>query len=200
MTVTATRDHERLQQLREGLTDSLREATPQLRGALDGVAALSRSINANALALAELLSHARAVSQTSADRANRPYPASSRANRMTTTTTTVAEAAFPPEAPRGCPLCPRLAAYREDNRRKEPASWFNDPVPSFGDETARLLIVGLAPGRTGANRTGRPFTGDHAGVLLYGTLKAQGFAEGYYQARPDDGLRLVYCMITNAVR
>jgi uracil-DNA glycosylase family 4 len=108
--------------------------------------------------------------------------------------------AWPPEAPRGCPLCPRLVAYREDNRRKEPADWFNDPVPSFGDENARLLVVGLAPGRTGANRTGRPFTGDHAGMLLYGTLIAQGFARGEYRARIDDGLELVDCMITNAVR
>ncbi len=104
-----------------------------------------------------------------------------------------------PEAPRGCPLCPRLAAYREENRRKQPG-WFNDPVPSFGDPAARLLIVGLAPGRTGANRTGRPFTGDHAGVLLYGTLLKAGFARGTYEARPDDGLQLVDCMISNAVR
>ena len=104
-----------------------------------------------------------------------------------------------PEAPRGCPLCPRLKAYRDDNRRREPG-WFNDPVPSFGDPEARLLIVGLAPGRTGANRTGRPFTGDHAGVLLYGTLIKAGFARGAYQARPDDGLQLVDCMISNAVR
>jgi uracil-DNA glycosylase family 4 len=105
----------------------------------------------------------------------------------------------PPEPPRDCPLCPRLAAYRAENRAKEPA-WFNDPVPSFGDETARLLIVGLAPGRTGANRTGRPFTGDAAGVLLYETLIRMGFAKGRYGARPDDGLELVDCMITNAVR
>ena len=109
------------------------------------------------------------------------------------------EAAAPPEAPRGCPLCPRLVAYREQNRVREPG-WFNDPVASFGEETARLLIVGLAPGRTGANRTGRPFTGDHAGVLLYGTLLKLGFAAGRYQARPDDGLQLVDCMISNAVR
>jgi uracil-DNA glycosylase family 4 len=112
--------------------------------------------------------------------------------------TTIAEA-FPPEAPRGCPLCPRLVAYREENRRKEP-SWFNDPAPSFGDPDARLLVVGLAPGRTGANRTGRPFTGDYAGVLLYDTLKAMGFARGQYQARPDDGFELVDAMVTNAVR
>ena len=105
----------------------------------------------------------------------------------------------PPEAPRGCPLCPRLVAYREANRALEPG-WFNDPVPSFGDPKARLLIAGLAPGRTGANRTGRPFTGDGAGWILYGTLLKTGFAQGTYEARPDDGLRLVDCMITNAVR
>lgn len=107
--------------------------------------------------------------------------------------------AFPPEAPRSCPLCPRLVAYRQENARREP-TWFNDPAPSFGDPQARLLIAGLAPGRTGANRTGRPFTGDHAGWLLYETLLATGFAHGTYEARPDDGLELVDCMITNAVR
>ncbi|MBU1326166.1 MAG: uracil-DNA glycosylase [Alphaproteobacteria bacterium] len=106
---------------------------------------------------------------------------------------------FPPEAPRGCPLCPRLVAYRHENARREP-TWFNDPAPSFGDPQARLLIAGLAPGRTGANRTGRPFTGDHAGWLLYETLLATGFARGAYEARPDDGLELVDCMVTNAVR
>jgi uracil-DNA glycosylase family 4 len=105
----------------------------------------------------------------------------------------------PPEAPLGCPLCPRLAAYRDENRRAQP-TWFNNPAPSFGDPAARLLIVGLAPGRTGANRTGRPFTGDYAGVLLYGTLLKLGLARGSYDARPDDGLELVDCMITNAVR
>jgi len=104
-----------------------------------------------------------------------------------------------PEAPRDCPLCPRLAAYRAENRVREP-SWFNNPAPSFGDEAARLLVVGLAPGRSGANRTGRPFTGDHAGVLLYGTLLKTGFARGVYQARPDDTLELIDCMVTNAVR
>ena len=104
-----------------------------------------------------------------------------------------------PEAPRGCPLCPRLVAYRQENRAREPG-WFNDPAPSFGDPRARLLVVGLAPGRAGANRTGRPFTGDHAGVLLYGTLLKLGLARGRYEARPDDGLELVDCMITNAVR
>jgi uracil-DNA glycosylase len=103
------------------------------------------------------------------------------------------------EAPRGCALCPRLAAYRAENARAEP-TWFNDPAPSFGDPAARLLIVGLAPGRTGANRTGRPFTGDYAGDLLYATLLKQGLAQGVYRADPADGLQLVGCMITNAVR
>jgi uracil-DNA glycosylase family 4 len=98
-----------------------------------------------------------------------------------------------------CPLCPRLAAYRAANRADHP-DWFNGPAPSFGDPRARLLVVGLAPGRQGANRTGRPFTGDFAGVLLYATLIAHGFARGRYEARPDDGLELVDCMITNAVR
>ena len=111
-----------------------------------------------------------------------------------------AEAApAPPEAPRGCPLCPRLLAYRAENRRLQP-DWFNDPAPSFGDPDARLLVVGLAPGRTGANRTGRPFTGDFAGDLLYATLLELGFARGSYAAKADDGLTLVDCMITNAVR
>jgi uracil-DNA glycosylase family 4 len=103
------------------------------------------------------------------------------------------------EPPRDCPLCPRLAQYRAENRAAH-ADWFNGPAPSFGDPNARLLVVGLAPGRTGANRTGRPFTGDHAGILLYGTLIKTGFARGRYDARPDDGLELVDCMITNAVR
>ena len=107
--------------------------------------------------------------------------------------------AFGPEPPRDCPICPRLVAYREANRAAHP-DWFNGAAPSFGDPQARLLTVGLAPGRTGANRTGRPFTGDFAGVLLYETLIKLGFAEGRYEARPDDGLRLVDCMITNAVR
>lgn len=104
-----------------------------------------------------------------------------------------------PEAPKDCPLCPRLVAYRGENARAHP-DWFNGPAPSFGDPDARLLIVGLAPGRTGANRTGRPFTGDHAGVLLYETLIKFGLARGAYDARPDDGVTLVDCMITNAVR
>jgi uracil-DNA glycosylase family 4 len=90
-------------------------------------------------------------------------------------------------------------AYREANRAQNP-DWFNGAVPSFGDEAARLLVAGLAPGRTGANRTGRPFTGDGAGVLLYETLIRTGFATGRYEARPDDDVRLVDCMITNAVR
>jgi uracil-DNA glycosylase family 4 len=106
---------------------------------------------------------------------------------------------YPPEAPRDCPICPRLVEYRDENRRQNP-TWFNGPAPSFGDPEARLLVVGLAPGRTGANRTGRPFTGDFAGVLLYETLLKFGYAEGRYEARPDDGLTLKDCMITNAVR
>jgi uracil-DNA glycosylase family 4 len=100
---------------------------------------------------------------------------------------------------RNCPLCPRLKDFREQWRRREP-SWFNAPVPSFGPPAARLLIVGLAPGLQGANRTGRPFTGDHAGILLYDTLARYGFAHGSYEARPDDGLELVDARITNAVR
>ncbi len=105
----------------------------------------------------------------------------------------------PPEAPPKCVLCPRLVAYRHDNEAAEP-DWFNGAVPSFGRDDARLLIVGLAPGRNGANRTGRPFTGDYAGDLLYATLLEFGFATGTYAARPDDGLRLKGCMISNAVR
>jgi len=90
-------------------------------------------------------------------------------------------------------------AYRDKNRAEHP-DWWNGPAPSFGDANARLLVVGLAPGRMGANRTGRPFTGDYAGELLYGTLLKFGFAQGTYLARPDDGLRLIDCMISNAVR
>lgn len=107
--------------------------------------------------------------------------------------------ATPPEAPKDCPLCPRLVAYRKDNQRAEP-TWFNGAAPSYGDASARLLIVGLAPGRTGANRTGRPFTGDYAGDLLYGTLKKLSLAEGEYRADPNDGFTLRGAMITNAVR
>ena len=103
------------------------------------------------------------------------------------------------EPPRDCPLCPRLVAYRRENQAHDP-SWWNGPAPSFGDPQARLLVLGLAPGRKGANRTGRPFTGDYAGVLLYETLHKFGFSEGQYEARPDDGLRLIDCMLSNAVR
>jgi uracil-DNA glycosylase family 4 len=103
------------------------------------------------------------------------------------------------EPPHDCPLCPRLVAFRQANRRAEPA-WHNGAVGSFGRDVARLLIVGLAPGLRGANRTGRPFTGDFAGVLLYATLLELGFARGTYAARPDDKLVLLDCMITNAVR
>ena len=100
---------------------------------------------------------------------------------------------------RDCPLCPRLVDYRAANRRAHP-DWHNAPVPSFGDPEAALLIVGLAPGRRGANRTGRPFTGDFAGDLLYETLRKFGFARGEYRAIPDDGLALVDCRVVNAVR
>ena len=103
------------------------------------------------------------------------------------------------EIGRDCPRCPRLVAVRQSLREKQPA-WHNAPVPSFGPVTARLLIVGLAPGLQGANRTGRPFTGDYAGDLLYATLARFGFAAGEYAARPDDGLRLIDARITNAVR
>jgi uracil-DNA glycosylase len=103
------------------------------------------------------------------------------------------------EPARDCPLCPRLVAYRAVNAAQEP-DWFNGPAPSFGDPNAWLLIVGLAPGRTGANRTGRPFTGDWAGDLLYATLAKLGLSQGTYDARPDDGLTLSGAMITNAVR
>jgi uracil-DNA glycosylase family 4 len=100
---------------------------------------------------------------------------------------------------RNCPRCPRLVAFRNSWRSLEPG-WFNAPVASFGPIDARLLIVGLAPGLRGANRTGRPFTGDYAGDLLYATLKEFGFTEGDYDAKPDDGLQLIDCRITNAVR
>ena len=102
------------------------------------------------------------------------------------------------EPGRNCPRCPRLVAFRKEWRAREP-SWFNAPVPSFGPVDARLLVVGLAPGLRGANRTGRPFTGDYAGDLLYATLKEFGFARGSYEARPDDGLVLTDCRIANAV-
>jgi uracil-DNA glycosylase len=98
-----------------------------------------------------------------------------------------------------CALCPRLAGYRDANRSANPG-WFNAPVPSFGSLDAQLLIVGLAPGVRGANRTGRPFTGDFAGTLLYQTLLRFALAEGAYRADPADGLSLTNCRVTNAVR
>ncbi|MCC7260168.1 MAG: uracil-DNA glycosylase [Alphaproteobacteria bacterium] len=101
--------------------------------------------------------------------------------------------------PRDCPLCPRLAAFREANRVQFP-DWHNGAVPSFGTMEAELLVVGLAPGLRGANCTGRPFTGDYAGLVLYKSLLTNGFATGNYAERPDDGLTLVNCRITNAVR
>ena len=105
----------------------------------------------------------------------------------------------PAEPAPDCPLCSRLVAFRTRWRGLEP-EWFNSPVPSFGPLGARLLIVGLAPGLKGANRTGRPFTGDYAGELLYATLRDYGFGRGTYAARPDDGMELIDCRITNAVR
>ena len=98
-----------------------------------------------------------------------------------------------------CPLCPRLVAFRTEARAQEP-TWRNAPVPAFGPRDASLVIVGLAPGLRGANRTGRAFTGDWAGDLLYATLLKDGFAEGVYDERPDDGLILRDCRIVNAVR
>ena len=113
----------------------------------------------------------------------------------TTTGTEPSRHAPPPD----CPDCPRLAAFREAQRLSEP-SWFNAPVPSFGPAHARLVVVGLAPGLRGANRTGRPFTGDFAGTLLYPILQAHGFARGTYGASPDDGFELLDCRVCNAVR
>ncbi len=101
--------------------------------------------------------------------------------------------------PHDCPLCPRLVTFREADRAANPG-WFNGPVPSWGDPGAPLLVVGMAPGLKGANRTGRPFTGDHAGVLLYETLLRFGLATGQYGAEPDDGMELRGCRVTNAVR
>lgn len=110
----------------------------------------------------------------------------------------------PTNPARDCPLCPRLVDYREQNQRAEP-SWFNGPAPSFGDPNARLLVVGLAPGRGGANRTGRPFTGDYAGLVLYPALSKHGFATGDFDpdrfiAEGEDGFALTGAMVTNAVR
>jgi uracil-DNA glycosylase family 4 len=101
--------------------------------------------------------------------------------------------------PSDCNLCPRLAEFRHANRKKFPDK-FNAPVPPFGPNDAELLIVGLAPGLKGANFSGRPFTGDYAGDLLYATLLKFGYARGEYKARPDDGLELVNARITNAVK
>jgi uracil-DNA glycosylase len=112
------------------------------------------------------------------------------------------EAATPPAAVlpgRDCPLCPRLVAFRQVQRTAHP-EWFNAPVPPFGELSAEVLIIGLAPGLRGANRTGRPFTGDFAGELLYATLCKFGLAQGNYNARTDDGLTLVGARVTNAVR
>ncbi|MEJ8573666.1 uracil-DNA glycosylase [Microbaculum marinum] len=103
------------------------------------------------------------------------------------------------EPPLDCRICDRLAAFRDANRIAYP-EFYNNPVPSFGPADASLLVVGLAPGLKGANKTGRPFTGDYAGDLLYETLGTYGFARGTYAADPDDGLQLVDCRITNAVR
>jgi uracil-DNA glycosylase family 4 len=103
------------------------------------------------------------------------------------------------EAPRDCLLCPRLVGFREA-LRDEHADWWNAPVPHFGDPAAWVAVCGLAPGKQGANRTGRPFTGDFAGLLLYETLLKFGLAEGGFEARPDDGLRLRGVVILNAVK
>lgn len=105
----------------------------------------------------------------------------------------------PAEPGHDCPLCPRLVAYRNEYRALHP-DWFNAPVPSFGPLNAQLLVVGQAPGINGANRTGRPFTGDVAGRLLYPVLTKFGFATGLFQERPDDGFALINCRVTNAVR
>ena len=102
------------------------------------------------------------------------------------------------QPPRDCPLCPRLVAFREEAQRLHP-DWHNNPVPYWGDDAAKLIIIGLAPGLKGANRTGRPFTGDYAGDLLYATLQKFGLAVGEYAQAPDDGLRLKNTLIANAV-
>jgi len=103
------------------------------------------------------------------------------------------------EAPRNCPLCPRLVALREQLRSEHP-SWWNAPVPAFGDPGAWLAIVGLAPGRRGANRTGRAFTGDYSGEIFYSTLLKFGLAEGEYRGEAEDGVRLVGTVVLNAVK
>ncbi len=103
------------------------------------------------------------------------------------------------EPPRDCPLCPRLVAFREGLRAEHP-DWWNAPVNAFGDKDAWLGIIGLAPGKHGANRTGRPFTGDYAGDLLFATLAKYGLATGRYEGRPDDTLQLTGAIIINAVK
>jgi uracil-DNA glycosylase family 4 len=103
------------------------------------------------------------------------------------------------EAPRDCPLCPRLVDFRHLLRAEHP-DWWNAPVPAFGDPQAWLAIVGLAPGMWGANRTGRPFTGDHAGHLFFRTLLKFGLAEGDYRETAEDGLRLAGCVVLNSVK
>jgi len=102
------------------------------------------------------------------------------------------------QPPRDCPLCPRLVAFRHEAHRLHP-DWHNNPVPYWGDEAAALIVIGLAPGMKGANRTGRPFTGDYAGDLLYATLKKVGLATGEYRQTPSDGLELHNTLIANAV-
>jgi uracil-DNA glycosylase family 4 len=140
-----------------------------------------------------------AISPTRRTRSAGPAAPNSKTTSETPSRTPTKIPGKPAEPDRDCRLCPRLAAYRDSVRAREPG-WFNAPVPSFGDREAALLVVGLAPGLQGANRTGRPFTGDYAGEMLYGTLIEFGFAAGHYQARPDDGLRLIDCRISNAVR
>jgi len=103
------------------------------------------------------------------------------------------------EAPRDCPLCPRLVRFREECRAEHP-EWWNSPVPVWGDPEAWLAVVGMAPGKHGANRTGRPFTGDFAGELLYATLIKYGLGEGLYRADPADGVQLQGAVILNAVK
>jgi uracil-DNA glycosylase len=121
---------------------------------------------------------------------------SSRTSAKSATTSATKSATSRPE--HDCALCPRLKAFRDDWRGRKP-DWFNSPVPAFGPVSARLLVVGLAPGLQGANRTGRPFTGDYAGDLLYATLSQFGFSRGNYQADPNDGLELIDARIANAV-
>lgn len=103
------------------------------------------------------------------------------------------------EPPHDCPDCPRLVAFREELRAEFPG-WWNAPVPAFGDPAAWLGIIGLAPGKHGANRTGRPFTGDYAGDLLYATLAKFGLSNGTYAAKPDDGVALTGAIVINAVK